>query len=173
VGRISRVLIAEPIGSDGREAVWLRPRLSGFLAQQEQGRHALLVPLPDRDHVLGQYIRESRIWTTVTPVALPGSDDGRPHKTDKLIAKMIRHAGHELDQLADWPEYQRVPFRQGAEDAIRYRPGEPHHLANCTMYHMRLRWKVPMRGPIALGAGRHCGLGIFAAAADSSSPTPS
>jgi CRISPR-associated protein Csb2 len=166
VGHICRVLIAEPIEHDGKEVTWLRPRLAGVLAKNEQGRDALIVPLPRDDFTLKQYLRASHDWTTVTPVALPGSDDGLPSKTNKLIAKMIRHAGYDLDQLAEWPEYHRMPFRRGAEDAKRYRPGVPHHLANCTMYHMRLRWKHPMNGPIALGAGRHCGLGAFAATDD-------
>jgi CRISPR-associated protein Csb2 len=163
-GRISRVIVAEPIGGDGKERSWLKPRLSGFVAKNEQARDALLVPLAAGDFVLEQYLGPSQTWTTVTPVALPGSGDGRASKTDKLIEKMIRHAGYSVDQLADWPEYQRVPYRRGAEDALHYRPGGDHHLGHCSMYHMRIRWKTPMRGPLALGAGRHCGLGVFAIA---------
>lgn len=163
VGRISRVLIAEPIDSDGREIAWLKPRLAGALANNEQGRHALLVPLPRRDNVLQQYIGPAHSWTTVTPVALPGSDDGKPAKTARLIEKIFRHAGYSLDAVEEL-EYHRVAFRRGAEDAKRYRPAGSHYLAGCTMYHMRLRWKFPMGGPLALGSGRHCGLGIFALA---------
>lgn len=162
VGRISRVLIAEPIGSDGKEVAWLKPRLAGFLANNEQGRHALLVPLPHDDKVLGNYVAASQVWTTVTPVALPGSDEGMASKTAKLLNKMLRHAGYPLDAVEDI-EYHRVPFLHGAEDATRYRPRGEHYLSNCTMYHMRIRWKSLMCGPIALGAGRHCGLGILAA----------
>jgi CRISPR-associated protein Csb2 len=119
------------------------------------------VPLT-HDNVLDHYVRTAPIWTTVTPVALPGSDDGLPSKTAKLLEKMLRHAGYSADSIQDL-EYHRVPFRRGADDAKRYRPRAPHHLANCTMYHMRIRWKFPMCGPIALGGGRHCGLGVFAA----------
>ncbi len=163
VGRISRVVIAEPIGSDGREIDWLKPRLSGVVANNEQDRHALLVPLPRDDFVLKQYLRSSPTWTTVTPVALPGSDDGMASKTAKLLEKMLRHAGYSSDAVEDI-EYHRVPFRRGAEDAKRYRPRGDHYLSNCTMYHMRIRWKNPLCGPIGLGGGRHCGLGVFAIA---------
>jgi len=161
VGRISRVLIAEPIGGEGREVAWIKRSLTGRKARSEQGQDALLVPLT-RDNVLHNYVRTAQTWTTVTPVALPGSDDGSPSKTAKLLEKMLRHAGYSVDSVENL-DYHRVPFLRGAEDAKRYRPGAPHHLANCTMYHMRVRWKFPMSGPIALGAGRHCGLGIFAA----------
>ena len=163
VGRIGRVLIAEPLGAAGKEITWIKRLLAGQLALNKQGCPAfLLVPLTG-DHVLNQYVKPSDSWTTVTPVALPGSDDGMASKTDKLLGKMFRHAGYSLDMLADWPEYHRVPFWRGAEDAKRYRPRAPHYLANCTMYHMRIRWKVPISGPLALGSGRHCGLGVFAA----------
>ena len=84
-------------------------------------------------------------------------------KTTKLLDRMLRHAAYSPDAIENI-EFHRVPFLRGAEDAERYRPRAPHHLANCTMYHMRIRWKFPMRGPIALGAGRHCGLGVFAKA---------
>ena len=161
VGRISRVLIAEPVDSEGRELDWLKPRLAGSVANNEQGRHALLVPLT-RDRVLDNYIGSSHSWTTVTPVALPGCDDGKPGKTAKLLDKVFRYAGYSADSVEDL-EYHRVPFRRGAEDAKRYRPGGDHYLAGCTMYHIRIRWKHCMQGPIALGAGRHCGLGVFVA----------
>jgi CRISPR-associated protein Csb2 len=118
--------------------------------------------LPRNDHVLKQYVTTSQNWTTVTPVALPGSDDGLASKTSKLLAKMFIHAGYSSDSVEEL-EYHRVPYSRGAEDAKRYRPRPPHHLANSTMYHMRIRWKFPMPGPIALGAGRHCGLGVLAA----------
>ncbi len=121
------------------------------------------MPLPGEDYVLNQCVTTSQTWTTVTPVALPGSDDGLASKTSKLLAKMFNHAGYTPESVEEL-EYHRVPFIRGAEDAKRYRPSAPHHLANCTMYHMRIRWKFPMSGPIALGAGRHCGLGVFAVA---------
>ncbi len=161
VGRISRVLIAEPREAAGHEIAWLKPRLAGELAINEQGRNALLIPLTG-DYVLSQYVKTAETWSTVTPVALPGSDDGVSSKTDKLLAKMFRHAGYAPEDVAEL-EYHRVPFLRGAEDAMRYRPSEPHHLAHCTMYHMRIRWRFPMPGPLAFGAGRHCGLGVFAA----------
>ena len=141
----------------GSNACW-----PAILASNEQGRHALLMSLPHDDNVLKQYVATAQTWTTVTPVALPGSDDGIASKTSKLLAKMFNHAGYSPDSVEEL-EYHRVPFRRGAEDAKRYRPKPPHHLAHCTMYHMRIRWKHPLQGPLALGSGRFCGLGLFAA----------
>jgi CRISPR-associated protein Csb2 len=115
-----------------------------------------------QDHVLNAYVKRSAIWTTVTPVALPGSDEGKAQKSAKLLDKMFKHAGYSTEDVAELA-FQRVPFLRGPEDAKQYRPKAPHYLANCTMYHMRIRWKHPMPGPMVLGSGRFCGLGLFAA----------
>ena len=175
---IRRALITV-LGDGGhQEIAWARRRMSGaelvaehngkFLAECEANNlstHdplALLSLLPESDKGIIPYIRPSYEWTTVTPVALPGSDEGKADKTDKLLKKMFRHAGYSPDAVAEL-DFHRTPFLRGAEDAKRYRPSAPHYLANCTMYHMRIRWKHPMPGPIALGSGRFCGLGLFAA----------
>jgi len=166
------------LGDGGQpEIAWARRHLSGvelvaehnekFLAECEANNlssHdavALLSLLPESDRGVIPYVKPAVEWTTVTPVALPGSDEGKATKTDKLLQKIFAHAGYSLDAV-DNLEFQRLPFVRGAEDAKRYRPGAGHYLSNCTMYHMRIRWKQPLAGPIVLGSGRFCGLGLFA-----------
>jgi CRISPR-associated protein Csb2 len=170
------------LGDGGQpEIAWARRQLSGvelvaeqngkFLAECEANNlssHdplALLSLLPESDRGIAPYVKPSAEWTTVTPVALPGSDEGKAGKTDKLLEKMFRHPGYALDMLADL-DFHRMPFLRGAEDAKHYRPQGSHYLANCTMYHLRLRWRFPVPGPIALGSGRFQGLGLFVADAD-------
>jgi hypothetical protein len=46
-------------------------------------------------------------FTSVTPVVLPGSDDGLPSKTAKLLEKMLRHAGYSADSIDDLGTYSR------------------------------------------------------------------
>lgn len=55
-----------------------------------------------------------------------------------------------------------MSFWPGGELALAFR--RPDYLRNnhWSVYHVRLRWKQPINGPLALGAGRHCGLGVFA-----------
>jgi CRISPR-associated protein Csb2 len=178
VTSVRRALITI-LGDGGHpEIAWARRQMSGVeLVAEQNGKllaecqannlssHdplALLSLLPESDKGVTPYIKPSTEWTTVTPVALPGSDEGKANKTDKLLEKMFRHAGYSLGMLADW-DFCRMPFLRGAEDAMRYRPQGSHYLAHCTMYHMRIRWKFSVPGPIALGSGRFCGLGLFVA----------
>ena len=116
------------------------------------------------DNVVARYVprRPAFQWVSATPVALPGCDGGSARKTDKLLERLFRHAGYSLD-LVDRLELRREPFLRGAEAARAYRPGGGHYLARCSFYHLRVRWKRPMRGPLALGSGRFCGLGVFLA----------
>ena len=57
-------------------------------------------------------------------------------------------------------------FWPGGDLALRFRRPDYLRMDHWSVYHMRLRWRQPLRGPLALGAGRHCGLGIFAAMND-------
>lgn len=164
VGGIRRVLVAEPLDAKGENIAWARRIVSGQeVVREDDGEVVAYLEAVANDGVVSRYLprQGAKAWTTATPVALPGCDDGSARKTDKLLHRMFRHAGYSLDMVEDL-EFRRVPFLRGAEDAKRYRPTGRHYLANCTMYHMQIRWKQPMRGPIALGSGRFCGLGIFA-----------
>lgn len=161
-GGVRRVLVAGPLGSPGEHVDWLGRFLPGQVLTNKEGRASAVLEGVVQDEVVGRYVERARIWTSVTPVALPGSDEGKPHKKQKLLEKVFRHAGYALDAVAE-VDWGRAPFLRGAEDALLYRPGAPHYLANCTMYHMRIRWNQPMPGPIVLGSGRYCGLGVFAA----------
>src|SRR5205085_12158335 len=123
VSAIRRVLIAELGDLSQSQTPWAEQVLSGqLLADIETGEPcAMLAPLPqnkkrsESDWVLNKYVGVGRAWSTVTPVVLPGSDDGRWAKTKKLFCKALRHAGYHAEALADEPEFRNVPFWPGAE----------------------------------------------------------
>jgi CRISPR-associated protein Csb2 len=169
VGGIRRVLIAELIESGESHLSRLRQMLPGqfLIDDKTQDRKAMLAPLTAEDWVLRQYIESSETWATVTPLVLPGSDEGKFAKAEKLFMKALGHAGYSAQALADM-EFRSVSFWPGAELAMKYQ--RPDYLRKdyskearpWSVYHVRLRWKNPMTGPMAIGAGRHCGLGVFA-----------
>ncbi len=193
VGLINRVLIVEPPGGTGADAAWARRMLSGreLLENQHHAPVAVLSLAPATDWVVRQYTGGkdgSAVWSTVTPVVLPGYDDPdhlrrrlkgstdggakrRLHerldaRVEGLLRKAIVQAGFS-PTLAGCAElsWRLVGFRPGLDLATRY--ASPDHLRGKPRYHVRIRWRdaaggpVHVRGPVVVGAGRYCGLGLF------------
>lgn len=162
VGDIRRVIIAEPFGGDGRSKSWAQRRLAGVELVDHTTRKcvAVLEPITTGDSVLHRYIRQARPardWTTVTPVILPGYDDAKPAKRERLLMECLRHAGYQPEAIESIesrssPWFPRVPlgFRR------------PSYLEKLPAVHVRLQFRESVTGPVSLGAGRHCGLGVFA-----------
>lgn len=184
VGSIRRVLIAAPPGF--REQVnWIRRRLPGQELVWDGNPVGLLNLLPTSDWVLRQYTQEGRVWSTVTPVLLPGHDEATPaivarrmqaapdevsrrrvreraeERTLNLLRRALLQAGLpsglvEAAQL----EWRSVGYRPGVEQTSRFAPLPPIRMPS---YHVRVRWPVPVAGPLAVGCGRYRGYGLFAA----------
>src|SRR5262249_37098198 len=149
--------------------------------------------VPASDWVMRRYTGDkdgSSVWSTVTPVVLPGYDDPdhlRRRLADEKNATVRRRLYERLDArvesllrkaiiqtgysatLADCAElsWRMVGFRPGLDLATNYT--SPDHLRGKPRYHVRIRWKdahgrpVNICGPVVIGAGRYCGLGLFAA----------
>jgi CRISPR-associated protein Csb2 len=175
---IRRVMIVAPLGDDS----WL-----DHLAQHLDGRALAPLPgttlppgthleqIPDerKDGVRDAFTRVSRLWASFTPVILPGHDDHRPEKTRKLVLNALTQSG--IDQPCEfaWSAFSRFPKSYSAHKYVRdesdpegkRRVGyfRPNHLANQTAVHVELKFVHPVSGPITIGAGRHCGFGLFAA----------
>ena len=163
VGGIRRVVVAELVEGSESYLLWARQMLPGqfLIDEKSKNRRAMLAPLSENDWGLRQYTDSCETWATVTPVVLPGSDEGKFAKAEKLFFKSLRHAGYSPDALAEL-EFRKVPFWPGGDLALRFQVPEYLKMNHWTRYHVRLRWQQPMKGPLIIGAGRHCGLGIFA-----------
>jgi CRISPR-associated protein Csb2 len=162
VSGIRRVIVAERYDGSGHFAEWAERALQGqVLINEKNQQHEAVLETVNGDGVLDQYLKPSSTWATVTPVALPGSDDGKSKKRERLFFKALAHASHSPVDVVDF-ECRRVPYFRGAADPLKYRPRPPHYLGGCSVYHVLIRWRHPVQGPIAIGSGRHCGLGVFA-----------
>jgi CRISPR-associated protein Csb2 len=162
VGDIRRVLIAEPFDGDGRSAGWAGLRLAGAELRDQDSHQcvAILQPLSASDSMLKRYaanLDQLSEWASVTPVILPGYDDGKPVKRERLLIECLHHAGLSLQAIesiesraVSW--FSRVPWTFKRTSYLKHLPA----------VHVYLRFKEPVNGPISLGAGRHCGLGVFA-----------
>jgi CRISPR-associated protein Csb2 len=174
VNAIRRVLVCAP-PSLVREIQELRKWLPGQLLLNEQGEEvALLNLLVTSDSVLKNYIGDSKTWTTVTPVILPGHDDvkkaskegyrdmllQKEAKIESLVRKAFRYAGFP-DSLMEKAklEWNKTGFIKGSDHVSRYLP--PENLNNAPRYHVRVVFPHSVPGPIAVGSGRFRGFGLF------------
>lgn len=192
VEAIRRVVVAGPPGADlgrlgrllhGRE---LTPEGGGDAV-------AMLAVGARADGAVGPYVGRASVWATVTPVMLPGFDDpdgvrrrlgardratpmsaeekaaalaGLNRRTRELLLRAFEQSGlgavmsaGALDRGEAELDWREVGFRPGVDLARRY----GHNTSRYPRYHVRVRFARPVRGPLAVGAGRYRGLGLFAA----------
>ena len=161
-GMIRRLLITEPYGGDGSRARWATQRLSGQVLTDNQGNErGQLLGLwrSSSRRVVNLYVGKHIIWSTVTPVVLPGFDDKQLVKAQKMFIRAARQAGVSTDGLVN-VTLRKAPFWTGSQHPRHYR--RPLYLKHFPAWHVKLEFQEPMSGPLVIGAGRHIGLGIFA-----------
>jgi CRISPR-associated protein Csb2 len=171
-GRIRRLMLAQPYESNGMLCERLGRLFDGqeltVFSEDDRFPPIFLERMARRDSVLSFYTGVSRVWASVTPVLLPGYDDRREHRGDhqkrlaraeQLACKALKHAGIDVPARV---ELSRVPYWTGSRHVQSYSPREK--LSHYPRWHMLLTFERPLSGPLAIGAGRHCGFGVFARA---------
>jgi CRISPR-associated protein Csb2 len=168
---IRRVMIVAPVG-DEAWLTHLTQRLDGEELKPENGTNLPpgtrleLIPDGQKDGVRDAYTGEYESWASFTPVILPGHDDHKPDKTHKLILKALVQSGFEQPCEFEWSPFSLFPKSYSSHKYDRdKRPIgyiRPDHLLHQTAVHLRLHFEHPVAGPITVGAGRHCGFGLFA-----------
>lgn len=132
---------------------------------------------PEMDKIWFQFLRSSRVWHSVTPVALAGGFKVPTHSQDgsRELSSNERH----LRKLSEWASLVRSsllhiglpgevvatcsiaptpsPLVPGTQRAERYRPpGE-----SAVLIHARIEFAEPVRGPLIVGDRRYQGYGLF------------
>jgi CRISPR-associated protein Csb2 len=161
-GLVRRVLVAEPLGGDGTHARWATDWLASAPLRDESGNERGMMGAPWRPsskEMIGRYVAESREWASVTPVVVPGHDDGKRSKAEGLLGAALEHAGIPESAVTDIV-LRKAPFWPGAEHPRCY--FLPDYLRGNGTWHVYLAFREPVPGPIAVGAGRHSGLGLLA-----------
>jgi CRISPR-associated protein Csb2 len=158
---IAAVVAAGSPSASAVDAAWLAEQLADRLLLPEGGgppRARLRRVDPAGDAVLERAFGSSCEWVTVTPLVLPGHDDGRSAKAIRLVRRALVQAGLPAELEAEI-ELAAQPFARIGLQASEYTA--PDHLRRLPRHHVRLRLPTALRGPLALGAGRHFGLGLF------------
>ena len=162
-GMIRRLLITEPYGGNGVRARWAERRLSGQILTDKDGNQ--ICQLLERQtnqasrRMERRYTGKHRIWSTVTPVVLPGFDDGKLVKAEKLFLKAMQQAGISLEGITDIT-LRNAPFWPGSQHPRNYHRAK--YLKHFPIWHAHIEFREPVSGPIAIGSGRHAGLGVMA-----------
>lgn len=160
-GRIRRVLMA----MRGRQDLLdlLRRKINGIVLTDNAGRSMCRLMAGARDRVTSHYLEARTEWATVTPVVLHGhnASGGKINfsKTEKLVAQALEQAGVSTALVEDWA-FRPAPFWAGTSGARSIRV--PKHLERWPRYHLWIRFREKVAGPVVAGIGRHYGLGIFA-----------
>jgi len=168
---VRRVMIVAPVGDDVVLEHLCR-HLDGLRLKPERetdlSRPAFL-HRSRNDNVASFYTDPAINWASVTPVILPGHDDHKPDKTRRLIEKALSQSGVDRPCTFQWSAYSHFPksFSAHKYDKAKKPIGylRPDHLQNLTAVHLTLTYDHEIRvpGPLAIGAGRHCGFGLMAA----------
>jgi len=163
-GRIRRIMVVEPLGAAGRAVELLGTKWIGQTFTDEYHRDQCIVE-PEDGKVTPLYTKTSRTWRTVTPVILHGFNSTRGvvsvGKTEKLLLRAFEMAGRTSEQIHSL-SFQPAPLWPGTEAAKSIRV--PKHLDGYPHYHVQVKFRDPLPGPVLAGIGRHYGIGVFASA---------
>lgn len=164
-GRIRRAMFVEPPDSDGAALRMLAATLPGRPAIDEStGTPVSRFTEDAGDKVVRFYAGSpARTWRSVTPVVLHGfnGDRGRIslNKTDRLLQRAFEMAGYHRDMIESI-RFQAAPFWRNTGAAFKIRLTK--HLKQLPRYHIEVRFREKVNGPVLAGVGRHSGLGVFA-----------
>ena len=171
-GAVRRVMLLEPADGDGEVVELLQLKLSSSILRRllENGDGprktepvcSLLESQPD--NIWPYYMRSSQLWHSVTPVVLHGYNTMRGklsvRKTEELLYQAIEESGYPRASVEEL-RFQPAPLWAGTEGALTIRV--PEHLKKWPRYHVAIRFRNAVTGPLLAGIGKHYGIGLFAA----------
>jgi len=160
-GLIRRLLIAEPHDGAGHHAQWAATRLAGAnLVDEQTGEIVAMLerldPRDGADRVLPLYLGRARKWVTATPIVLPGYDGLKLDKAARLFSRACDQAGLPPGSVESF-EFVGPPAHAGSAGRFFV----PKYLRGWPLRWAVVRFREEVTGPVALGAGRHCGLGVL------------
>ena len=142
---------------DGVQAMAVAAGLRGAALKAKRGGATVgfLVPLPRTDPVLARFLAGGLVWTSATPVVLPGWDSRRGRvRPARAVRRLLGHAGL-AEALLACAAIERRPRLSGSGAARSYL--RPDHLADYPATHLSLAWTSHSRGPRRSGARSRSG----------------
>lgn len=180
---IRRVFVEVPAACplQAQDVHWAFSGLEPLDAQTGEVFPIVLTPAADggmmRHYGIGDDAT-TRVWRTVTPTALPArarrrrieptrvmaeAKDGTERATERAhaagaVTDALRHAG--VRTPAESICVQREPFEADGERVEAFALGT--RFARERLWHVEVKFKAPVAGPLVIGDGRFLGLGVMA-----------
>ena len=167
VGAIRRVLVTVSGHCDSSEFRRIVRALEGQELTDEKSKHpvAFLRRQSDNDNAIAGYLAESAVWTTVTPVVVPGHDDPRKlrrrlreaaiplavgdkaqiirrldTRMERLLRKAFLDSGLPAALVADADlQWRGTGFLSGVDLASHY--STPNQCRRFRRLHVRVVWR--------------------------------
>jgi CRISPR-associated protein Csb2 len=174
-GAVRRAMLVEPADADGNISELLQWKLAPSVLLrllESNGGPRRTAPVcslsqPQKsDAVFQKYLpaQKQQLWHSVTPVILHGHNSLRGkfslRKTEELLYQAFENCGYPRQSLTEI-QFQPAPLWPGTEGAMAIRV--PEYLKRWPRYHVVVRFREPVLGPVLVGIGRHYGIGLFAA----------
>ena len=111
--------------------------------------------------MIDRYVGADKEWTSVTPVILRAEANGKSvqQQVDSLMAATVRQAGIDPEAVESY-SVRKAPFWNGAQIPMMY--FRPKRLRSRLAWHVSIKFREPVSGPMSIGAGRFLGLGLMA-----------
>ncbi len=187
VGAVRRVLVVARGPLDGGEFARVIRELEGRELVDEDSKEAVAFLRREMasERAVSAFFGRALEWASVTPVILPGFDDKKGYRkriasgtlsaaeknslvgklavtAEGLLRKALSQAGYPDSIVStDGIEWRGTGYLPGVGMASAY--AVPSHVRRYPRFHVRVRFVVPVSGPVCIGSGRHFGLGLFAA----------
>ena len=127
----------------------------------------------DDTQMADRFGRPARVFRSMTPVALPGASRRRIDSEAKkkaadergreerraaaAVVQALRHAG--IQARPSDITVQREPFQRRGVRAELFADGS--RFSKHALWHLELRFREVLAGPLVIGDGRFCGLGLM------------
>ena len=127
----------------------------------------------DDSQMANRFARMSRVFQSITPIALSKAQRRRIGTAGKktaeergreerraagAVVQALRHTG--LHTRPSEIHVQREPFQRRGVRAELFADGS--RFSKHDLWHVKLRFRKPVLGPLVIGDGRFCGLGLMA-----------
>jgi CRISPR-associated protein Csb2 len=143
-------------------------RACGMLVENERGLHIPgigdwklePVELAAKNSTLRaeSWTRVARQWSTVTPILLDRFPKKKGPTVEEIVASACRRISLPAPDAIEHGPYSRL---QGVPPVPAFRLHRKSEEKPRWGVHATLRFPVPVRGPVLLGAGRYFGLGLM------------